>query len=193
MDGNSTLDVTSSTIVRNHAQQTGGVYNATYATSSISNTIVAENTGINPDVKGDFINTRFNLIGDATGSNGFTDGVNGNQVGTSTSPITPLLGPLQDNGGPTETHAILPGSRALDQGDPKLLVFSDGPTRHPISGGLTLPEFLDGDGDGVPVIDIGAFEAERNTGALNPILGNARNNRINGTRRTDLICGGGGQ
>ena len=27
----------------------------------------------------------------------------------------PMLGPLQDNGGPTETHALLPGSPALDQ------------------------------------------------------------------------------
>jgi len=30
----------------------------------------------------------------------------------------PLLGPLQDNGGPTFTHALLPGSPAIDAGDP---------------------------------------------------------------------------
>ena len=29
----------------------------------------------------------------------------------------PLLGPLPDNGGPTETHALLPGSPAIDAGD----------------------------------------------------------------------------
>jgi CSLREA domain-containing protein len=28
--------------------------------------------------------------------------------------VDPLLGPLQDNGGPTETHALLPGSPAID-------------------------------------------------------------------------------
>ena len=30
----------------------------------------------------------------------------------------PLLGPLQDNGGPTETMALLPGSPALNASDP---------------------------------------------------------------------------
>ena len=31
-----------------------------------------------------------------------------------------MLGPLQDNGGPTFTHALLPGSPAIDAGDPTL-------------------------------------------------------------------------
>jgi hypothetical protein len=30
----------------------------------------------------------------------------------------PLLGPLQNNGGPTQTEALLPGSPALDAGNP---------------------------------------------------------------------------
>ena len=30
----------------------------------------------------------------------------------------PMLGPLQDNGGPTFTRALLPGSPAIDGGDP---------------------------------------------------------------------------
>jgi len=30
----------------------------------------------------------------------------------------PVLGPLQDNGGPTLTHALLPGSPAVNAGDP---------------------------------------------------------------------------
>ncbi len=37
----------------------------------------------------------------------------GDQINTN-----PLLGPLQDNGGPTFTHALLPGSPAIDAGDP---------------------------------------------------------------------------
>jgi hypothetical protein len=37
----------------------------------------------------------------------------GDQINTD-----PLLGPLQDNGGPTLTHAPLPGSPAIDAGDP---------------------------------------------------------------------------
>jgi hypothetical protein len=37
----------------------------------------------------------------------------GDQINTD-----PMLGPLQDNGGPTFTHALLPGSPAIDTGDP---------------------------------------------------------------------------
>src|SRR5262249_21153685 len=58
-----------------------------------------------------------NLIGDGPGGSGFdpTD-----QVGTSANPIDPVLGPLQGNGGPTQTMALLPGSPALNAGDPAL-------------------------------------------------------------------------
>ena len=35
---------------------------------------------------------------------------------TSLSDTTPLLGPLQNNGGPTPTMALLPGSPAIDSG-----------------------------------------------------------------------------
>jgi hypothetical protein len=52
----------------------------------------------------------YNLIG--TGG-GLTSGVNGNLVGIT----EPLLSPLQDNGGPTWTMALLPGSPAIDAGD----------------------------------------------------------------------------
>jgi hypothetical protein len=37
----------------------------------------------------------------------------GDQINTN-----PMLGPLQDNGGPTLTHALLPGSPAINRGDP---------------------------------------------------------------------------
>src|SRR6266436_698824 len=35
--------------------------------------------------------------------------------------IDPMLGPLQDNGGPTFTHELLPGSPAIDAGDPNFV------------------------------------------------------------------------
>jgi hypothetical protein len=38
--------------------------------------------------------------------------------GNNVSIDNPQLGPLADNGGPTLTHALLPGSPALDAGDP---------------------------------------------------------------------------
>jgi len=52
----------------------------------------------------------YNLSSDNGG--GFLNGP-GDQINTD-----PMLGPLQDNGGPTLTHALLPGSPAIDTGDP---------------------------------------------------------------------------
>ena len=66
----------------------------------------------------------YNLIGDGSGGTGLVTG-NGNQVGTAASPIDPLLGLLQDNGGPTFTMALLPGSPALNNGDPAQLGQAD--------------------------------------------------------------------
>jgi hypothetical protein len=51
---------------------------------------------------------------DAAGSTGIVNGVNGNIVGGNGNPvINPLLGPLQNNGGPTQTMALLAGSPAI--------------------------------------------------------------------------------
>jgi hypothetical protein len=50
-------------------------------------------------------------VQNGAGAGGISNGVNGNMVG-----VDPLLGPLADNGGPTQTHALLPGSPAIDRG-----------------------------------------------------------------------------
>ena len=53
---------------------------------------------------------------------GISDDQDGNQVGTGGSPIDALLGPLADNGGPTQTHALRVDSPALDAGSDGLAV-----------------------------------------------------------------------
>ena len=58
-----------------------------------------------------FITHGYNVCSDD--GSGFLNGP-GDQINTD-----PMLGPLQDNGGPTFTHALLPGSPAIDAGDPK--------------------------------------------------------------------------
>src|SRR5216683_6473790 len=63
---------------------------------------------------GTFTSQGYNLIGDGTGAT--ITPTTGDQIGTAGSPINPLLAPLQDNGGPTFTHALLPGSPAIDTG-----------------------------------------------------------------------------
>ncbi len=144
----SILSVINSTITENHcpgANSGGGIFNNT-AEPILKNTIVAGNTGENPDLSGGFNSDGHNLIGDATGSTGFTDGVNNDQVGGSGSPIDPMLGVLQDNGGFTPTHALLPNSPAIDGGDN-----TDAPDTD--QRGTGFPRILNG------TVDIGSYEA----------------------------------
>lgn len=92
----------------------------------------------------------YNLIGNASTCplDGFTVG---NLLG-----VDPLLGPLQDNGGSTQTHSLLSGSPAVDAGDPygcmadpyRLLVVDQRGYMRPV----------DGNADGQAVCDIGAYE-----------------------------------
>jgi uncharacterized repeat protein (TIGR01451 family) len=130
----------------------GGLDILSSSTTSLNNTLVAQDTvtagsvgligsgpstkgnpgnpgsASAPDVSGTFASSDHDLIGDGTGSN-LTNGSNGNQVGTSSSPIDPLLDPkgLQNNGGPlagapgsqkvVQTIALQPGSPAIDAGN----------------------------------------------------------------------------
>ncbi len=109
------------TISHNTAANTGGgIYSATGAGSFYSrNALVANNSAVAsaPDVFGTFNSDGNNLVGDASGANGFTNGVNGDIAGTAAAPVNPLLGALQNNGGQTDTRAIGAGSPAIDHGN----------------------------------------------------------------------------
>jgi hypothetical protein len=118
-----TLTVTSSTIAGNVATPgninggTGGGI-ANFGTLAACNTILAGNSATNgPDLEGALGSQGYNLIGNAQGGSGFaaSDRLN----------VDPLLGPLQDNGGPTQTMAVLAGSPALNAGDPAQLGTAD--------------------------------------------------------------------
>ena len=92
----------------------------------------------------------YNLIGDA--STCPLDGITvGNLLG-----VDPRLGPLQDNGGSTQTHSLLAGSPAVDAGNPNGCI-SD-PYRLLIVDQRGYIRPVDGNGDGQRVCDIGAYE-----------------------------------
>ena len=117
-NGSASMSIVNSTIASNTARvRGGGVAALSFEGPSIhiSNSIVARNTApAGPDLFGDLV-ARFSLIGDGTGSQ--VTNTDGNQVGRvapHTGPIDPLLGPLANNGGPTRTRALLPGSPAID-------------------------------------------------------------------------------
>jgi hypothetical protein len=131
----------------------GGIWNG--GTVNVKNTIVALNSAAtDPDVVGSFASGGYNLIGDGTGSTGFT--AVGDRVGTAAAPIDPLLNPLTNNGGPTQTLALQPGSPAINGGDPAFVL---------TSGPFIGPPFYDQRGISPfnrvsgGIIDIGAFES----------------------------------
>ena len=104
----------------------GGIRN--YGTLTMANCLVSGNrayaTGTpfifpGQDILGSVISDGHNLILN-TNDCVITGDTTGNVYGKD-----PLLGPLQDNGGPTPTHALLPGSPAIAAGSPSMIGTSD--------------------------------------------------------------------
>ncbi len=146
-----TVRVTNGTISNNDG---GGIHSAylDYSIEALSNTLVAGNTGPNGDIYGTIEIAHYNLISNAASSGGITNGVNGNIVG-----VDPLLGPLQNNGGTTPTHALIVGSPAIDKGLNRLI----SPLLHAFDQrGTGFARIRDGNNDGRTTVDIGAFEVQ---------------------------------
>jgi hypothetical protein len=92
----------------------GGISERGSVTLNVKNTILARNS---EDLAAHLSSSGYNLIGDTLSGTGFdpTDLLN----------VNPLLGPLQNNGGPTQTMALLSGSPALNAGNPAQLGVAD--------------------------------------------------------------------
>ncbi len=149
---NGTLNVTNTTVSGNSTTSDGGGIFNNGGTVNIKNTIIALNTATQsgPDVRHAFNSQGHNLIGKSDDSSGFTNGVNNDQTGSIASPVDPKLGPLQNNGRPAFTMALLASSPAIDKGDDSVL-------------GAPLSLIADQRGSGFPRksgthVDIGAFE-----------------------------------
>jgi CSLREA domain-containing protein len=132
----STLSLINNTITANHVSAaSGGVLRAIFPQLlTLSNNVIAGNVGADCLVVRGSIVTDHNLASDNTCR----------LTGTGDLPgVAPLLGPLANNGGSTDTHALLSGSPALDAGNNATCPATD-------QRGTTRPQG--------PACDIGAFE-----------------------------------
>ncbi|NJN76759.1 MAG: hypothetical protein HC796_12070 [Synechococcaceae cyanobacterium RL_1_2] len=121
LNNGGTVTLGNSTITLNTAPLGSGVHNRGQASGTINgqvlvtSSIIAGNTNTDVDNGGETANTRFtssgsNLIGDGNAISFF------NQSTDITNNADPKLVPLGNNGGPTQTHAHLAGSPAIDKG-----------------------------------------------------------------------------
>jgi hypothetical protein len=159
--GNTSL--TNCTISGNYADEDGGgIYipsdgdaNVTLVNCTITNNEAEEDAGGFDNHGGiwDLTLTCTIVYGNIADSN---FDFRGPYTGTSPESIVggfndPLLGPLQDNGGPTETHALMIGSPAID-------ACINGCTVDTDQRGDSRP--IDGDYDSIANCDVGAYEYE---------------------------------
>ena len=132
------------TIAHNSAGEQAGGGIANTGSALLNNTIVAANQG--GDAAGSLTGS-YDLIGDGSGGLSVS---NHNLLGTSAFPLDAKLAPLADNGGPTQTIALLPGSPAIDAGGNSLAVDASGQALLTDQRGQ--PRITDG------TVDIGAYE-----------------------------------
>jgi hypothetical protein len=121
------LTLTNSTVSGNTANVGGGVYNSFYffslTTLTLNNSLIAGNQAtVAPEIQnvGSSIVTanNFNLFGTNghAGVVGFTPGPT-DIVPAPGVVVANILGPLADNGGPTQTHALVSSSPAINAGN----------------------------------------------------------------------------
>jgi hypothetical protein len=173
----SSFTISNSTISGNIANKGGGVSNGLYcgfynfggANLSLKNTLIVGNqAAVAPEIENvtecpspfrcvpNTVNANnFNLFG-TNGSAGVTGFAPGPSDITPSVSVGEIIGPLQNNGGPTQTHALVAGSPAIDAGNPNGCLDSTGTALQTDQRGL--PRVFDGNGNGQAVCDIGAFE-----------------------------------
>lgn len=141
---NGTVTISNSTISGNAAQSIGGGIYSYGGHVTIQNTVLSNNTGSN--CGGVLTSTGYNLSSDSTCN--FSSGGDFNNR-------DPLLGPLQNNGGTTDTMALLPGSPAIDAGNPAGCTDGQGHLLNTDQRGMPRPDSEDTSG-----CDMGAYESQ---------------------------------
>lgn len=177
----------------------GGLYNEE-AGVLVRNTIIANNadpSGGGPDcfteTGGPLLSRGHNLLRNATGCSGMIG--TGDILGAD-----PKLGPLADNGGPTQTMALLKGSPAINAGDPSkpgskgtAACAVDDQRGAPRNCDIGAYEYVTCGGVLVNEVLTGGNDVFKGTSATEGVLGLDGNDRINGSGGKDGLCGGDGK
>lgn len=187
--GTGTVNVSNSTIANNGGGigSSGSIIAGSDVVVNLTSSIVADNGGggSSRDINGEVVSGGNNLIGNGDDATGFVDS---DLVGIADNPFDPLLGELQDNGGTTQTLALLEGSPAIDAGS----------NPNDLATDQRGEEFDRTVGAGT---DIGAFEVQ--SGIINPediigtdeddfLIGTEESDRIEGLAGNDFLIGRGG-
>jgi len=122
-DKNGSLQLNNVTITLNSGRKDATGLLSAGGSVSLANSIIAENHTVGggnntslPDCGGTLTSGGHNLVGNATGCS--ISAGTGDLLGSDLAPLNPKLGPLTNNGGPTQTHTLLAGSPAIDAGSP---------------------------------------------------------------------------
>jgi hypothetical protein len=142
------VTIASSTISDNTAARYGGGLYVDGGAITIKNSIVANNIGFSSPMNcfGSVVSDGYNLSSDNT--------CDFHQAGDLDN-VDPLLGPLQNNGGPTQTQALLAGSPAIDAGNPSGCTDGSGQLLTTDQRGMPRPDHEDQSG-----CDMGAYERQ---------------------------------
>ena len=150
-------NLTGTTVTRNSATSSGQAFGANidaFLTTVVRDSIVSNPLGDADSCNGNTVSASFNL--DEDGSCEFEAGSDLNGVAAGLDPV------LKDNGGPTPTHALLPGSLAIDRGNS----FGASTDQRGLARPSDFPSISNKEGgDGS---DIGAFELQAPPGAGPP-------------------------
>ena len=182
IEGSGTVTVTNSTLSNNSAIGGGGILNfltLTVTNSTLSNNLAIDGGGILNDIDGTAIlnNTivansvlfDVNNGGTLSGSHNLIETLINGGTNNLTDMLTsdPELGLLQDNGGPTFTHALASTSPAIDAGSNAVATAAGLTTDQ---RGIGFGRIADGDSNGTATVDIGAFEVADTTAPNAPTV-----------------------
>jgi len=163
--GQGTLTLNNSTLSGNTSVSGGGIFN--YGTVTINNSTISGNSAAVGAIVGGSVILQNSIVANSSGgpncfgtmtSNGYNlssdNSCNFNGPGDLNN-TDPMLGSLASNGGPTQTMALLPGSPAIDAGNPNGCTDGKGNLLKTDQRGFPRPDKEDTSG-----CDMGAFERQ---------------------------------